>query len=216
MAKRSSKATRGSAGPGGAAGAVARSDAPALSCPLHELLASSLADPEGRTGRYIAVMRPEAEAEADAVMNDHFAATSARSSDFSEHSFDVADITNADTLMLDTLGIVILGGAAAEAARDRSAITAEGVGLAAELPYILVPETIEWAQVDNASYLRGFRAAANQIAADLMGDIAAPPPDPGPAEIAAAIAHTWGLGATRVAASALTGRVTDPREYLAN
>jgi subtilisin family serine protease len=198
----------------GGKGGGRTSDAPGLTCPHERLVETAAADPDGCTGRYIAILREDAEGTADAVMANDFAATSAHSRDFAEGALDMAAMGGADTLALDSLGIVILGGAAADAARERRMAVAEDAGIATEQPYILVPETIEWAQVDSASYLRGFRAAANQIAADLLGPAVETPEPPAPAPApedeaeaeAAAAAMTWGLRATRAGASALTGR----------
>ena len=180
-------------------------EAPGIRATHEHLLDCALAHPEGQTGRFIAVMRQDADAES--LLANDFAATAANSRDFGENAVVMEGLTGADTLMLDRLGIAILGGAAAEAARARAGSLGETAGLATAQPYLLVPETIEWTQTDPASYLQGFRAAADRIATDLLDMMPEPAPlsPPDMAEAAAA-GLTWGLSATRVGASTATGR----------
>ncbi len=184
-------------------------DAPSLAASNERLIEAALADPDGHTGRFIAVFRDGAEAASQQAIQDSFSGTMARSQDFEEAAVDLSALETADVLVFDNLGIAVFGSAAANSARASLADAENAEAMAEDRPYILVPETIEWAQTDAASYLRGFRAAADRIAADLAGldEGALPDTDPELDEMrAAALAATWGLRATRVPGSAFTGR----------
>lgn len=170
-----------------------------------ELVNIAMQNPDGYTGRFIAVFKEGPEAKVDALVSSHFGAASARSLDFEGAAVAMTDLGGTDSLALDNLGIALLGGDAAAAAQQSEAAMFTAAGEATDLPYVLVPETIEWAMVDPQSYLQGFQAAAGQIARDLgpgaTGALAAAE------EFDAAAANaTWGLNVTRVPLSTFTGR----------
>lgn len=175
---------------------------------IDDLIAHAMDDPEGRTGRYIAVFKEGPEAKPGALASDLFGGATANSLEFEGAAVEMAKLAGAGSLVLDNLGIAILGGAAAEAA-DSASTTAMAASSseATDLPYVLVPETIEFAQVEHQSYLQGFQAAVAQIARDLGGSIPGGIVHEDPADVDAALANaTWGLNATRVPLSTFTGR----------
>ena len=175
-------------------------DAPSLEASGDELVRNAMSHPLGYTGRMIAVI-PEAKNAAQIVANS-FAATATSSHDFADAAVSIAQLAGADALTLDNLGIVVLGGAAAVAARESFVSSDETHSAAEGIPYILVPETIEWAQVDTASYIRGFKAAVDGIARDILEEKATSEP----IVSAEPDTETWGLHLTRVPTSSLTGR----------
>ena len=209
-------AKKGTSSRGSATGS---GDAPGLTASLDELCDNALNHPEGHTGRMIAVFRDPDDTEASRRMRGAFAATAASSHDFDEDAVDFSALSTADALAFDNLGIAILGSASAMEAQEAFSAAGGDMTESSDRPYILVPETIEWALIDATSYLHGFRAAADRIASDLAGGFrdtgprippgTTPemPPEMPPDDTAeAAAAQTWGLAATRVPASGFTGR----------
>ena len=190
----------------GTAAEARAADAPSLTASLDQLCDHARSHPEGHTGRMIAVFRDPDETDAAGRMRASFAATAASSHDFTEDAVDFSALASADALTFDNLGIAILGSAAAMAARETLAAQGDDMSVTSVQPYILVPETIEWAQIDAASYLRGFCAAADRIATDLADGLPDGLPDSEPDAPVAMAAQTWGLSATRVPASAFSGR----------
>lgn len=179
--------------------------ASALDTGIDELVAKAMNDPEGRTGRYIAVFKEGPETKVDAMVNEHFGISTAHSLEFESAAVDMEALGGADSLALDNLGIAIIGGSTAQQVQENESVS---VAASTDLPYILVPETIEFAQAELQSYLQGFQAAAAQIARDLGGAV---PPVPVAVQQAdemdlAAANATWGLNATRVPLSVFTGR----------
>ena len=181
----------------------------ALDAPTEELIANAMQDPEGRTGRYIAVLKEGPDAEADELINDEFGVATAHSREFDEDAVETSQLGGASSLALDNLGIVILGGEAVTARLsddgDRGLADDED-----DKRYVLVPETLEFAQTDLASYLKGFKTAVAQIERDLAGIGEGADqlldPDDEEASLAAAANATWGLDATRVPRRSATGR----------
>jgi subtilisin family serine protease len=169
---------------------------------MDELVANAMAHPEGHTGRMIAVFTPSAGPAASALLRNTLHAAAASSQDFGAAAVDFAALSTADAITFDRLGIAVLGSAAAGAAQESLAAQAANVGIATERPYILVPETIEWAQTDIPSYLQGFRAAADRITADLGGMLEVP----AAGGWSATANETWGLAAVDATASAFSGR----------
>jgi subtilisin len=177
----------------------------ALSASNAQLVENAIASENGYTGRYIVVVKEGREAEAASILNNEFGARGvASASDFESADADMAALDASGALVLDNLGLAVMGGDAASAAMEVHTARSADASAEDDKPYTLVPETIEWTQADLQSYLQGFKAAANQIAADLGG---AQPgaPDALPDDVSAA-AITWGLAATRVALSPFTGR----------
>lgn len=203
MAKKTSQGSRGSDQESRFNGA------PSLTASLEELSENALNSPSGYTGRMIAVFRDSEETNVSGSMLSAFAATAANSHEFDEDAVDFAALGTADALTFDSLGIAVLGGSAAYAAQESVAARTDDLSESSDSPYVLVPETIEWAMVEPSSYLRGFRAAADRIAADLAGakgEYLDESPEADDEELAALLANTWGLNATRVPSSTFTGR----------
>jgi subtilisin family serine protease len=163
-----------------------------------------MSDPEGRTGRMIAVFKSGVGTESAGILRSAFDAKTANSHDFEQDAVDFSVLSSANTLTFDELGIAIVGGDAANAALETAGLGDDGMATSSDQPYVLVPETIEFAQMDAASYMRGFRAAANRIAADLAGDATDIPEDD--EDRIEAAAQTWGLSVTRVPTSPFSGR----------
>ena len=184
----------------------------AIDSGIDDLIAHAMSDPEGRTGRFIAVFKDGPEAKVDALISDHFGGATAHSLEFANAAVEMSALSTASSLVLDNLGIAILGSDAANAAGQLEAAAMTDIATAAvesaDLPYVLVPETIEFAQIETQSYLQGFQAAVAQIARDLGGAGGQPlAPDylDDQADVALANA-TWGLNITRVPLSGFTGR----------
>lgn len=182
---------------------VTEGQTPSLAATFNELYNKAINDPEGRTGRMIAVFRENNSREATRILHKSFSSMLANSRDFSSSAVDFDTLSNADTLTFDNLGLAILGSSAAEAAQVAALQQSENAGIATDQPFILVPETIEWLQVDTASYLQGFLAAAEQITKDLTRSVE-------PLSDQKIIPHTdvdtWGLSATMVPTNQFSGR----------
>lgn len=181
-------------------------DAPGLAADFSQLYENAINDPQGRTGRMLAVFRDDGDnSRSLGALENDFGATGASSEDF-DGAVSFADLADSDAVTFTSLGIAVLGGSAAGAAQAEALALAGDATSAAERPYVLVPETLEWASTDVPSYLRGFRAAADRIAADLTGHRPDEAGEPDSDVEAEATSVTWGLAATRVPMSALTGR----------
>lgn len=194
--------TRGSGA--GIASSMSEVTVNSLDTSLETLLQAAMSNPEGHTGRYIAVFKEGPTTKIEGMVQNHFGGTFAQSLDFEGAAVEMAALGGADSLTFNNLGIALLGGGAAMAAQESAASAFLADSDVADLPYILVPETIMWAQTDPQSYLQGFLAAAGQIAHDLGTGL--PVVRHTEASDMAATNATWGLGATRVPGSAFTGR----------
>ncbi len=186
-------------------GAMPSGDGPALSASLSELCTRAQRHPEGHTGRLIAVFRDDDPGTASTSFDAALNRVNAHSHDFADDAVDFGALSTAEALTFDNLGIAIVTGSAAEALSFSSSRPAEGFTTAVDQPFVLVPETIEWAQTDPGSYLRGFRAAVDRIYRDL-GHPDAPDADHELADGGLQTAeHTWGLIATGVPLSPFGG-----------
>lgn len=182
-------------------------DIPSLTASLDELLDHATLDPDGHTGRMIAVFAEGIETDTSEIMEQAFSATPAHSHDFGEDAVDFSALGTADALTFDNLGIAVLGGPAAAAANEISESADGDIAETMERPYVLVPETMEFIMaMDPASYLRGFRAASDRIATDLLDNMPELAPELDLDEGADTASVTWGLSVTRAPLSPFTGR----------
>lgn len=176
--------------------------------------------PDG-TGRYLVVMNEGAVAECVAALNNVAGLRVARTEDFESGVMDVEALGDADAVLFEELGIAVVdtppdqvrtlvaatGDAApimtVEPERYAYAISEmPGPGIGAPVLGSAGPTEVPPLTAD---YLRGYRDAVNQLVDRLLGtepDAAAVGTARGPVSEAEL---TWGLQATRVAASRLTG-----------
>jgi subtilisin family serine protease len=124
---------------------------------------------------------------------------SADARDFSEQAASLEAAGDADALILPELGIAVVSAAPFE---ERGLSASSEVESDSPIEAI-EPETFVFAAGAAQDYLRGFRRAAEAIAADLgeVADSITETPDFG----AAAAGVTWGLGACRVPQSSRSG-----------
>ena len=159
------------------------------------------------TGRFIVTFREGAHADALATLKKSAGLTKAKmmsSSDFGDKGVDVAQISESGGAVFDHLNIAVVnidpaaaGAMAMEAGEDASILAIEPEGFMyalSELPGL------------SLDYLRGFRDAANALYAQ-AGQGAA---DQGGVDAAMSFADTaaltWGLQATKAAASKFSGK----------
>jgi subtilisin family serine protease len=162
------------------------------------LAALERGETELKTGRYIVTYKEAAAAERMEVF-ESMGLRTADARDFAGEAVSFEAAGDADALMLPELGIAIVSGPPLEE-RGLSAATE----FAADSPIEIVePETFIYAAGAAQEYLRGFRRAAETIAADLAeaSDPISDSADFG----AAAVGATWGLSACRVPQSTRSG-----------
>ena len=172
-----------------------------LSSSVDEMLLAALqrGDDSGQTGRFIATMKEDA---ADEGMKS-MAARGLRvadARDFTDQSFSISDVGDADAVYFPEIGVAILGG---EAATSRSMMAAAAV--ADDSPIAVVePEYFVFADGAPDAYLRGFLRAAEVISRDLADTGSLELDELPMAEIEASGA-TWGLVRCKVPPSAQSG-----------
>jgi subtilisin family serine protease len=159
------------------------------------------------TGRFIVTFREGAQSEALASLKKGAGLTKAKlmsSADFGETGVDIAQVPKGGGVVLEHLGIAV-------ASMDEAAagLLSQEVGEDAAI-LAIEPEGIMYALGQarglSVEYLRGFRDAANTLYAQAGQAVA----EEGLAEVAAAFddtdALTWGLQATKAAASRFSGK----------
>lgn len=171
------------------------------------------------TGRYLVLL-----SDTDAGLQDGLAALRdvaglanvCRASDYQDSAVDMAEADGADVLVFDQFNAAVIGVAdAAQLSGIQSVVDGRGV------IQVLEPERYVYALPDQGpvgldlSYLRGYRDAVDHLYRQLTGPLPEPvmvaASDPrGSAPVRAALADTdqftWGLQATRVHQSPLSGR----------
>lgn len=179
---------------------------PSLGTSIEELLEQAAAEGRGfETGRYLVTYRPGAREDAVKSMRSGAAIRSASAADFESGAVDFDGLSGAQSLVLPELDVAVVSAHPDERGALESMVADSSNPIEA-----VEPETFVFHQgADWREYLRGFAAAADRIQKDLGGGGGEPAPAPGggdPDEEAAVAGVTWGLAATRAAASPLTGR----------
>lgn len=191
--------SRSNVAPAGAAVQPERASVPAGSS-VEELLASARerGDASLETGRFLVTFKEGGEGAATAGFRDlGMRVASAR--DFDQQAVEMAALGDADAVVFPEINVALVSGG------DRAAASFRAFeGTAAHSPLqIIEPEYFVFSDGISAEYLRGFRRAAEAIAAD-FGETSVRVEEP-PASIQVQGA-TWGLAACRVPASAFSGQ----------
>lgn len=171
-----------------------------LSSGIDEMLLAALDRPDDsqQTGRYIVTYKEGASAEGSEALRGMGMRT-ADARDFTDQAVSLADVGDADALVLPEIGVAIISGPAlAESSLDVDA------QIASDSPIgIVEPEYFVFSDIVAQDYLRGFRRAVEAIAGDLAaGGFAEEMEEDLRSE---SLGVTWGLGACRVPQSKATG-----------
>lgn len=177
-----------------------------LTASIDELLEAAVQAGTGfYTGRHIVTFKAGAQAEATQLLGMTASMRVAMTSDFDNHAVDFAALGDAGSLVFPEIGAAVVLAPDGDGATLANALSIADTGSPVQT---IEPETFVFPSSESwQAYLRGFAAAADRIRDDLTGDLGAlPQPGPVPhAEVAAANA-TWGIVATRAAASRFSGQ----------
>ena len=202
---------------------------PGLTSSVEELRAAGAAESPGArgaapetTGRYIVSFQPENAGEGAQLLASAAGLRAASAADFTESAVSFEALGDADALVLPEIGIAVVAANPEQMSRLSTAASAEGPVLAVEPEYFEYalaspilgpasegddpeePEPDMGLSTEAASYLMGYRDAANHIAQKLLGGTSPEAGTPDAAAFNEALI-TWGLQATRVNRSRRTG-----------
>lgn len=161
------------------------------------LAAMERGDESFETGRYIVTYNPDGADDSKSLL-ESLSLRTADARDFADQAVDMADVGDADAVILPEIGVAVVSAADFG---ERAAGLAEDSSNPVQ---VVEPEYFMFADAITAEYMRGFRRAVEAIAADagLGGDLGGhDDADPG-AEVLGA---TWGLVACKVPPSSRNG-----------
>lgn len=174
--------------------------------------------PGDTTGRFLVLMRQDAVKEGLSLLKSNVGLSEVcRTADFEASAVDMDQSANSEVTVFDQLAVAVVDVDPTQAGRLSILSDADSSILAVEPERILyaLPDQVDVGAMDGAGslgtgqldYLRGYRDAVNALYAALAGGTPAGTDEAGIAAVFGdSHSLTWGLQATRVAASRFTGR----------